>query len=31
LVQKDCLAKLPGGGRSTRYALAITPTANSTG
>jgi len=24
LVQKNCLTKLPGGGRSTRYALAIT-------
>ena len=23
LVQKHCLIKLPGGGRSTRYALAI--------
>ena len=28
LVQKNCLRKLPGGGRSTRYALAIHLTAN---
>ena len=26
LVEKNCLTKLPGGGRSTRYTLAITPT-----
>ncbi|MEX1664493.1 Fic family protein [Zhongshania arctica] len=30
LVQKNCLAKLSGGGRSTRYALAISLTANVT-
>ena len=28
LVQKNCLSKLPGGGRSTRYAVAIPLTAN---
>lgn len=27
LVQKNCLTKLPGGGRSTRYSLAISPPA----
>ena len=30
LVQKNCLTKLPGGGRSTRYALTNTLTKNAT-
>lgn len=30
LVQKNCLSKLPGGGRSTRYALAIGLVTNAT-
>ena len=28
LVQKSCLMKLPGGGRSTRYAIALSRAAN---